>query len=77
MWCWDLSTSQDLCVCALGMKSYRYPTKAIIARMIEAARTSGLDVCGFEASPNGTVRIIEARAMPGSLNDFDRWEGQL
>ena len=77
MWCWDFATTQILCVLARGMKSSSYPTKAVIARLIEAARTSGLDVCGFEASPNGTVRIMEARARSESLNDFDRYEGQL
>lgn len=59
------------------MKSSAYPTKAIIARMIEAARASGLDVGGFETAPDGTIRIMEARAAPAIASDFDRWEARL
>jgi hypothetical protein len=59
------------------MKSSAYPTKAIIARMIEAARASGLDVCGFETAPDGTIRILEARAAPAITSDFDRWQNRL
>lgn len=49
-----------------------YPSQAVVERMIAAARKAGLDPAGFEASRDGTVRIIEARAMPdqpGSLFD--------
>jgi hypothetical protein len=42
----------------------RYPTEATIARMIRAARKAGLDVAGFDALPDGTIRIMDARAMP-------------
>ena len=72
-----MSTAQILCVLTRGMKSSSYPTKAIITRLIDVARTCGLDVCGFEASPNGTVRIMEARARSEPLNDFDRLKDQL
>ena len=59
------------------MKSSAYPTKATIARMIEAARASGLDVCGFETAPDGTIRIMEARSALSIVNDFDRWQAKL
>lgn len=61
----------------LGMKTSAYTTKATIARMIEAARASGLDVCGFETTPDGIIRIIEARAAQATANDFDRWQAKL
>ena len=54
-----------------------YPTKAKIRQMIEVARECGLDVCGFEVSPGGAIRVIEARAQTKSLGDFDRWESRL
>jgi hypothetical protein len=54
-----------------------YPTKAKIRQMIETARECGLDVCGFEVSPGGGIRIIEARAQTNSGGDFERWESRL
>jgi len=62
---------------ASGMRKSSYPTKAKIKQMIEAARSCGLDVCGFEASPDGSIRIVEARAAAQLKNDYDRWEGRL
>ncbi len=58
-----------------------YPTKAKIAGMVEIARGLGLDVAGFEVSRDGTIRIVEARALPQQhaqpANDFDRFADQL
>ena len=59
------------------MKSSNYPTRTIITRLMEAAKISGLDISSIEVSPDGTVRVAEARAKSESTNDFDRWEGQL
>lgn len=42
----------------------RYPTSAAIDRMVGAARKAGLDVAGFDALPDGTIRILDARIMP-------------
>lgn len=53
----------------------RYPRKAQIERMIAAARASGLDVAGFEVSPDGSIRIMEARQMP--KDDFERLKDLL
>ena len=61
----------------LGMKTRSYPTKAKIRQMIEAARACGLDVCGFEVSPDGAIRIMEARVPAAVATDFDRWEARL
>jgi hypothetical protein len=46
-----------------------------IKRLIKAARDSGLDPAGFDALPDGTVRIVEARAMPQPAESlFDNLE---
>jgi hypothetical protein len=50
----------------------RYPTKAVIARAIEAARACGLDVAGVAVSPDGTVRTVPANAAPATA--YDRWK---
>lgn len=55
---------------------FRYPRKAEIERMISAAKACGLDVAGFEVSPDGTIRIMEARAV-ADMNDFDRFADRL
>ncbi|WDA36452.1 hypothetical protein [Sphingobium sp. YC-XJ3] len=60
----------------------RYPTKAAIdkavAAMIAAAEKAGIDVGAVEVSPDGRIRIVDARAvMPSPANEFDRWESQL
>lgn len=56
----------------------RYPRKAEIERAVAAAKACGLDVAGFEVSPNGTIRIMEARAVPlPPANDFERFEDRL
>lgn len=41
-----------------------YAPQAKVERMIRAARRAGLDVAGFDALPDGTIRIMDARAMP-------------
>jgi hypothetical protein len=56
----------------------RYPGKVAIRHAIETARALGLDVAGFEVSPDGTIRILEARTLPQQpMNDFDRLENEL
>lgn len=57
-----------------------YPRKAEIARTLEAARDFGLDVRGFEVSPDGTIKILDARRSDGSVeSEIERWkaEGRL
>lgn len=57
---------------------FRYPRKAEIERAVAAAKACGLDVAGFEVSPAGNIRIIEARAMPAiPTSDFDRFADML
>lgn len=52
-----------------------YPGKVAIRHAIEVAKSCGLDVAGFELSPDGTIRIMEARALPQKFeNEFDRLE---
>lgn len=59
----------------------RYPSEQQIARTIEIARRAGLDVAGFEVSAEGSIRILEARAMNAKpaapTSDFDRYADQL
>jgi hypothetical protein len=54
-----------------------YPRKAVIDRLVKAARDCGVDVAGIEFSPNGSIRVLEARAIPQPQNDFDRFESKL
>jgi hypothetical protein len=54
-----------------------YPRKAVVDRLVKAARAAGVDVAGIEFSPNGAIRLIEARAIPQPQNDFDRYEAEL
>ena len=52
-----------------------YATQAKIERAIKAARKCGLDVAGIEVSPDGVIKVVEARAAPATPeNDFDRME---
>ena len=55
----------------------RYATKPKIKAMIEIARELGLDVGGFEVSPDGAIRVFEKHAPPPTGTDFDRYEDQL
>lgn len=52
-----------------------YPGKVAIRRAVEAARAAGLDPAGVEALPDGTIRIVEARAIPQKGTLFDELEG--
>lgn len=56
----------------------RYPRRAQIERIVEAAKACGIDVAGFEVSPEGHIKIIEARAMPTvPANDFERFRDRM
>lgn len=46
-----------------------------IKRIIAAAEKAGLDVAGFEALPDGTVRVFDARGVPKPAQSlFDELE---
>lgn len=52
-----------------------YAGSVAIRRAKEAAEAFGLDVAGVELSPDGTIRVLEARAMPKKEEDlFDQLE---
>lgn len=53
-----------------------YPRKVEIARAFEAAKACGLDVAGVEFSPDGTIRMFEARAVE-RRDEFSQWEPRL
>lgn len=57
----------------------RYATKPKIKAMVEIARELGLDVAGFEVSPDGAIRVFEAAPAPAAapVNDFDKFESEL
>jgi hypothetical protein len=59
------------------MKKRPYAPPSKISQMIEAARKSGLDICSFEVSPDGTIRMMEARAPSSTPDLFERLEAQL
>lgn len=56
-----------------------YAGKVPIRHALEVARDFGIDIAGFEISPDGTIRVLDARAMPAKqpLSDFDRLEAEL
>lgn len=56
----------------------RYATKAVIARMVKAGTEIGLDVVGFEALPDGTIRVIDRSAVPAPppADEFEAWDQQ-
>lgn len=53
-----------------------YPRKVEIARAFEAAKAGGLDIAGVELTPDGTIRMFEARAIE-RRDEFSQWEGRL
>lgn len=58
----------------------RHARSPQIKRLIKAARDAGLDVAGFDALPDGTIRVFEARALPappGSLFDELESKGKI
>lgn len=44
----------------------RLPSSPEIKRVLKAARDAGLDPAGFDALPDGTVRVFGANAAPPS-----------
>lgn len=42
----------------------QYPGKVAIKHVVAAAKGAGIDVAGVEVSPDGTIRVVEARAIP-------------
>lgn len=53
-----------------------YPTQRAIAHVVTAAKKLGIDVAGVETSPDGTIRVIDARALPKKASLFDELEDQ-
>lgn len=57
----------------MSSERQRYPRKAVIERMIEVARASGIKIDGFEVGPTGNIRIITG-TQPPSGSAYDRWK---
>jgi len=56
----------------------RYATDAKVRKYVALGKSLGLDVAWFEVSPDGSIRVGEARnpeAEPTS--DFDKFKDQL
>ena len=53
------------------------PSKAQIARVVEAARASGLDVAIVEVSSSGLIRVLDKRSEMQKLDEFRLWESRL
>jgi hypothetical protein len=53
-----------------------YPGKVAIRRVVEAARDLDLDVAAFSVAPDGTITVMEARAMPQPEGLFDRLDAE-
>jgi hypothetical protein len=53
-----------------------YPTRRAIAHVVNTAKKLGVDVAGVEVSPDGTIRAVEARALPSSDTLFDRLDAE-
>jgi hypothetical protein len=61
-----------------GPKPTSYPSVAVIERIVRGAKRAGLDVGGFDALPDGTVRIFTAEsAARGTLFDELDQAGKL
>lgn len=54
-----------------------YPAAEKVRSFVQLARELGLDVAGFEVCRDGTIRVVESRAVPSPANDFDRFKDQL
>lgn len=56
-----------------------YVTATRLKKLVEIARAAGLDVdgAGVEFSPDGTVRLLPARAVAPAASPFDEWEKLL
>jgi hypothetical protein len=60
------------------MAKAEYPTKAQIARTVEAARAAGIDVASIEVRPDGTIVVADVRTAPAApQNDFERYQHLL
>lgn len=53
-----------------------YASTPEIKRLVKAARALDIDVAGFEAFPDGTIRIFRAGAEPGKPDLFEQMEKQ-
>jgi hypothetical protein len=54
-----------------------YPRKADITRAVDAAKACGIDVAGLEVSPDGAIKIVEARALARPQDEFERLADRL
>ena len=51
----------------------KLPTKAQITRLIEAARSSGIDVAGFRIEADGAIVVFDKTASPVKTDDLSKF----
>jgi hypothetical protein len=51
-----------------------YVTKAKVRQYVEAARELGIDVGGFEVTPNGAIRVFSEAAFRKAEEPEDEYE---
>jgi len=56
--------------------SINYPTKAAIARALDAAAASGAKVSGYEIGPGGTIRVLFDVAGSKPMSAYDEWKAK-
>ncbi len=58
-----------------AIRKQQYPGKVAIRHAVEIARDLGLDVAGFEVTPEGVIRIIDRKSVaPAQAAPTDEWE---
>lgn len=59
----------------MATRADSYAGKVALKRAIEWAREFEIEVAGFEMRPDGTIRVLDARAFPAQpADEFEAWE---
>lgn len=57
-----------------SLQKNQYPGKVAIRHAVTTARAVGIDVAGFDLLPDGTIRVLDARAIGKPKDEFELWE---
>lgn len=56
-------------------RAVRYPRRAEITRLVQAARATGVNVGSIDVRPDGSIRInTDSGAIERPDTEFDRWD---
>jgi len=58
----------------MGAAKALYPTKAKIARALDAAREAGIKIGGYEIAPDGTIRVLSEASASRPVSAYDEWK---